>query len=361
MIKATKKINLLLVCVATILALATQAQDELAQYLQTHQYSFSLEEGFDKTTSDILQQKLSNYKLVLQAEGGSHYLKFYDQLQLMWLSFLNTHFGVTHFFKEAGHSADILLNKYLETGDTSYIFVNDKTMWRSIYNYNQTQPSSGKLTLFGIDFESRRTYVKALKLILPKKAPPQNIISFIELISNADGTLEDCDYIVGINEKLKSGLLKNKQSFIDFFGKNYSDFERIVLNGRNCKDVLRDRNPNMFTNFLSFDKEFNKQMYYGELGMAHTILKFSNAASMINNSDRFQGKVCVISLYCDNCTTPEEQPSNSGFRNIERDIAAYFLPYCKSDFTLFDLSENTLLMKKYSDFGQFMIVAKNQH
>jgi hypothetical protein len=355
------KIKFCLLLSAIFFTVSGSAQDELAQYLQTHQYSFSLEKGFDKPTSDMLQQKLSNYKLVLQSEAGSHYLKFYDKLQLTWLYFLNTHFGVTHFFKEVGHSTDILLNKYLETGDTTYLFMNDKTMWRSLYKYNQTQPSPGKLALFGIDFESRRAYVKALQLILPKKQPPQNIISLIELISNADATLEDCDYIVGINEKLKSGLLKNKTAFMDFFGTNYSDFERIVLNGRTCKETLRDRNPNMRDNFLSFDKEFNKQMYYGELGMAHTILKFRNAASMINDSDRFKDKVCVISLYCDNCTTPEEQPNNGGFRNIEKDIAAYFLPYCKSDFTLFDLSENAPLMKKYSDFGQFMIIAKNQH
>lgn len=57
-------------------------------------------------------------------------------------------------------------------------------------------------------------------------------------------------------------------------------------------------NKNIAENFLSFDKDYNDNIYYGELGMAHTIL---------------------------------------------------------------DLSENLELTKKYRDYGQFLIIAKDQN
>lgn len=68
----------------------------------------------------------------------------------------------------------------------------------------------------------------------------------------------------------------------------------------------------------------------------------------------------VVNLYCYNCTTPEEQVSNWPFQKIEGDILKYFIPYCKSGFTLFDLSDNNDLIKKYSAYGQFLIIAKDQ-
>ena len=94
---------------------------------------------------------------------------------------------------------------------------------------------------------------------------------------------------------------------------------------------------------------------------AHTILKNKVAATIINNSPKFKDKVCVINLYCYNCSTYKEQVSNWPLKKIEKDILEYFLPYCSSDFTLFDLSDDIELTKKYSDYGQYLIIAKNQN
>ena len=337
------------------------AQEDLHQYLATHHYSFFLDKGFDETTAQILKQKIGNYKLVLQAEGGSHYLHFYGQLQFLWLQFLSKNFGLTHFFGESGHSSDMLLNKYLDTGDTSYIFVADKTFWRSLYHFNSSLPSDKQLRYFGIDFESRRTYIKGLKLILPALESPPNIKPFIDLIKNADDTISDCDYIININSNLRKAFIHNANTFSEYLREYYSDFEKIVLNKGNCKDVYKDRNNNMATNFLSFDKDFKNNMYYGELGEAHTVLLNKNTASIINGYSDFKDKVCVINLYCYNCTTLQETPSNWPLNKIEKDILTYLLPYCLSDFTLFDLSDSPEISKKYGQYGQFLIIAKNQN
>jgi hypothetical protein len=85
-----------------------------------------LKEGFDARTSAMLKEKLAPYKLVLQAQGGSHFLNIYTYLAPAWLSFLNEHFGTTIFFNEAGHSASVVYDEFLKTGDTSFLVFRGK-------------------------------------------------------------------------------------------------------------------------------------------------------------------------------------------------------------------------------------------
>ena len=117
----------------------------------------------------------------------------------------------------------------------------------------------------------------------------------------------------------------------------------------------------MAENFLALDREITAPVYYGEFGMAHTILKNHRLlASIINDSAPFKNKVAVINLYCYNCTTPEEGASNWALNGIEKDILRYFLPLCEGDFTLFDLSGSDPVVAPYRAYGQFLIVAKGQ-
>ncbi|MFT3825176.1 MAG: hypothetical protein QM731_14740 [Chitinophagaceae bacterium] len=355
--------NTIKVLIAFLLLLsttATKAQADLKQYLQTHHYAISLESGFAGAVADTLKQKLKDYKLILQAEGGSHYLDFYTRLPITWLRFLNENFGVTHFFLESGHTSDILLNKYLQTGDTGYI-VGDKRFWQSLYDYNERVGDQRKLKYFGIDFERVRTYVKALKTLLPATIPPAAINAEIKLIKNANDTLKDCDYILQINNKLQKAIAANRKHFEMYFGDRYSDLEMVVFNKGNCKDVYKNRNNNLAESFLAFDRQFNREMYYGELGEAHTVLINNNFASKISNSAAFKNKVCVVNLYCYNCTTPQEAVSNWPLAKIEKELLQQFLPFCTADFTLFDLTGSSELVKKYAAYGQFLIIAKEQH
>ena len=54
-----------------------------------------------------------------------------------------------------------------------------------------------------------------------------------------------------------------------------------------CKDALNNRNYNIAANFLSIARENPESIFYGELGMAHTIFKNKVASSIINNSEEF--------------------------------------------------------------------------
>ncbi len=351
----------LTVVILTLLTSFTHAQENIDQYLSQHHFSFSLDNGFDSVTSGTLKQEFSNYKLILLGEGGSHYLQFYYPLRFTWIKFLNESFGLTRFFLEYGHSSDLTGNYYLQTGDTSYTPERNKIFWKKLYNYNLLQPVNKKIKCFGIDFERAYSYTKALKLITPATKPPQKIKTAIEIIKTSNDTIYDCDYQLSLNKKLKDAINGNLEEFQNYFGNAFEDLKEIIYNNGSCKDALRDRNKNMASNFLMFDNKFNNKIYYGQLGMAHTIMINKNTATFINENSKFKNKVCVINTYCYNCSTPKEQVSNWQLSKIEKNILDELLKYCDTDFTLFDFTGDNKLIKKYKSYGQYLIIAKNQN
>lgn len=343
------------------LCLAGFAQEDLNDYLRRHNYPFSLDKGFDQITSDTLKLKLSHYKLILQAEGGSHDLKIYDKLPFIWVKFLNANFGLTHFFREFGHPSAVCINQYLETGNSQDLYTATNNIWEQYLNLNSKLAASNQVKLFGIDFNRPNSYLKGLKLLLPDSMPPGTIKHDIELIKETLDTVIDCDKLLSINSKVKEGLKNDRIEYETYLGKSFKDFERIIISKGTCTDVYKNRNYNMAENFLSFASETKDSIYYGELGMAHTIFKNKVFSYIVNNSSNFKDKVCVINLYCYNCSTQKEKVLNWPLKSIDDDIQSYFLPFCVSDFTLFDLSENIKLTEKYRAFGQYLIIAKDQN
>ena len=350
----------------TVLCLTSFSQSNPTQYLEKNKYSFSIDTGFDKPSIDTLCNKFKDFRLILKAEGGSHYLKFYDKLQLIWTKLLSEKLEMKSIFLEFGAPAAICVNKYLTTGDSTKLYNSlnlgnkpNMELWKPYFKLNKNLNS--KITFFGVDFNRPSSYLKALKLLLPEKVPPKTLQNAISIIKNGDEKINDCSYIQEINSRLGKELKNNKQELLKYLGSHYYDFERIILNKGTCNDERKNRNYNMVDNFLSYDTYSNDKIYYGELGMAHTILRNKVFASVLNKTEKFKNKVCVINLYCYNCTTPQEKVSNYPLSGIEKDILDYFIPLCNTDFTIFDLSGSSTLISKYKEYGQFLIIAKNQN
>lgn len=137
---------------------------------------------------------------------------------------------------------------------------------------------------------------------MPSLLPPENIQNDINLIKEAEFRTLDCDDIINLNKRLKTSLMNYPKDYGEFLSHKFGDFEKIIMSKGTCKDALKNRNYNIAANFLSIARENPESIFYGELGMAHTILKNKVAASIINSSAEFKGKVCVINLYCYNCS-----------------------------------------------------------
>ena len=94
--------KILSLLILTVLCLTSFSQSNPTQYLEKNRYSFSIDTGFDKASVDTLCNKFKDFRLILQAEGGSHYLKFYNKLQLIWTKLLSEKLEMKSIFLEFG-------------------------------------------------------------------------------------------------------------------------------------------------------------------------------------------------------------------------------------------------------------------
>lgn len=336
------------------------AQDPSA-YLRTHNYTFSPKEGFNGPLADTLATKLAPYRLILQAEGGSHSLKLYGPLELAWLKFLNQRLNVNYFFGEYGTSIEILFNNYLQTGDSTIRHWRTYPFLQAIRSYNETRPEGQKLSYAGVDFERPQTYFRALKILLRGSDSAGQPPPALESIRNAPDTAANCDELIRFNKTVRKDVDANETAYKEYFGaKNYALFERIVRNNGTCNDVRANRNYHMADNILAFDQIINATHYYGEFGEAHTILKNAVLAGILNRHGAFQNQVAVIDLYCEDCHA-SEPVSNWPLKDIDADIRRYFLPLCVGDYTFFDLSGDDPSIARYKAYGQFLIIARGQN
>lgn len=343
-----------------------RAQNQLDDYLSKHRYTIDLLNDQPKELDELLASRLSGYKAVLLGEGGSHYLEFYFPLRLFLLRSLNRTLGVRSFVMEYGSSLSVLYNKYLSTGDSSYLPAfrdpNALTFLRSLYHYNQA-PGVQPIRTIGIDFESPIYYFKALRALLPKDPPPLELQNEIEIIKQSSDS-SDCNDFVKTDRRLKESLRTHEATYRQYFKGNFDDVFRIISNEGSCKDVLKNRNTNLKARFELFDSYDHDLLYYGELGEAHVNFTLKNLSYRLNNDKRspFAGKVAVLNVYCYNCTTPHEAVSNWTMNKIEGDIRNTFLKYCDSDYTLFDLTQSDApAITRFRAYGQFLLIVKNQH
>jgi hypothetical protein len=106
--------------------------------------------------------------------GETHTRYFEPLFKSQFIRHLNLEFGVRDIFMEIGYSAAFLFNRYLETGDTTfvtrpklpYLLGEYKQMWSELYNYNKKLPDTLKLRIHGVDFENFDVF-KALLLLQP--------------------------------------------------------------------------------------------------------------------------------------------------------------------------------------------------
>ncbi len=224
-----KWINFSLLIIASLFGPSAHAQSDLYTYLAAHHFAFSLDSGFDAQTQDTLREKLKPYRLVLAAEGGSHYLGFYTRLPTVWLRFLHQYFHTRHFFLESGYSLQVCTQVFLTTGDTAYISLRNKRFWNDWRNDNLTRADTDRVVAWGIDFERSPQYIRALQYIFPHQDAPTTIADMVGMVKGEPDTLKDCKIVKTLTKSLLSSLQKNEDAWKQYLGvAAFRDFEQVL-------------------------------------------------------------------------------------------------------------------------------------
>lgn len=361
-----------------------------------------IDENSDFSSFAMLDSVVGKYNVFFTGENHlfrkSNYL-----LQLKMLRYLHQKAGVRHLFLEFGYSRGWLVNKYVQTGDTTlynilfdYSYEEYALLYKGIREFNETLDSSERITVDGIDIErSYTTPLKVLSMLLPDKEAPAEIALSVESIHalaklNDDKNSKEDEgedgsykYKVATNyisdraslKKILENIKEQKEIYKTYLGDSYFDFNEIVegleseLKREDMNATVQEyiyREQFMYDHFLQMTEKYPGQKYYAQFGRCHTSLElkdkwcgyyyYKTLATRIKNSENkhINNKVCAIATYY-----PESTSYEIGVAAEEG------LDYLKEKaepekLTLFRVPGDSVINAKFSDRFQFVIISRKK-
>lgn len=337
---------------------------------------------------DVLLPYVNNYDVFINGENHT-YLRSNAMLWVKMIKFLHQKAGVKNVMIEYGYSSGWLINRYIQTGDSSlfevlknYSFKDLAYAYRSLMEYNATLPAGNKLQFTGIDLE-RGIYsaAKVLGLLLPKdKDVPDSIELHIEslqsLITYNDNKIfsegsDFEDYFSSYSsnstiDRIVENFNRHTAIYKNYLGENFTDFQLIIKGLQEVKTWNEYENDNathqfvfrekyMYNNFLKLYREQGGK-YFGQFGRCHSATSvqeenscnwynFKSLAHRIQSSKEANLKDKVFSmgiLY-------NESFEDEGWAGLQDHLDSIFADLPENSISLFNLKADTLLHYKLQD------------
>ena len=208
---------------------------------------------------------------------------------------------------EFGYSAAVLFNAYLATGDTTLLDLDILytspyyiQMWKRLYAFNKALPLGERLVIHGIDFESQKTFYKALISLLPATATApaelNDIIREIRLWAAMDSRT-----LAGLHTKNQKKIRRVFDRYRDkvnaYYGANAPEVMKIVANDFKMTDPSRE--ARMYENLQRELKSAAIERFAGFFGGDH--VNYSNKGGLparLNAEEAFKGAICSIRMFC---------------------------------------------------------------
>lgn len=243
---------------------------------------------------------LEKYRVILF--GEQHNAKFDPEVKYHLITDLNTRTGARHIFLEASVSNAWHINRYLQTGDTSFLY-NSTTnyshsrytiLWEKLYEYNRRLPDSNKIVFHGVDFE-RSDVFQTLKQLSPAGQRVPAILQPIMDTINAHVSepplrmwnIINGKFVLYDNSSFTKALRYVQNQFSAhpndtrlYFGTNYTVVKDIITNRAPVEVMPKHRNKFMFAAMERIIKEQNIERFIGFFGLEHT--KYSVSHSLSN-------------------------------------------------------------------------------
>lgn len=171
-----------------------------------------------------------------------------DVNQRLYSSFIkqcNTNLGIRYIVCERSHGEAFLFNKYLETGNESYLGYEYewseemRLAFRDLYEFNLTLSEEKKLMFIGIDaVQYISPVVLALQELMPNTNPPKGIELFVDSIKSITLPMRRNPALSNqqlLKEKeaqvefLRNEITSKATQYRTFFGENFKHIELIVF------------------------------------------------------------------------------------------------------------------------------------
>jgi len=342
--------------------------------------SFAFGQGVDITInyeSDLsdyqfLNGQLNNYSVFF--DGESHNVSSNETRHFNLFRYLYYNNGVRTYIKEYDFQVGYYINKYIQTGDVSWIGKGPSKeaveFYKQLREFNASLPDSEKIIFISIDaYGFRDTEVFLSKMTQDKGQQPDVVKQVLDILKPIKKTHstglgmdirgKDKNSIMTKIESARKIVAENQAAFEKYFTTDYPFFHLLVFNKAT---ELRDE-KNLALNFTTFSKLRNTGNYYLHYGNLHCQLKSNWFADIVNNSTEFKDKVCSFTAqYRDSeywfFGTKKETDFgiiNSG--NYSKRLIETLTKESNSDCTLFSAKKLGQGIEKGTDYIYFL---KNQ-
>lgn len=201
--------------------------------------------AYNRDALDNLLQ-LQNYSAVIY--GEQHNDCFEPVFKINFLTHLNEQYGYRDVFVETGYATAWLFNRYLESGDTSYLFPFPthrrfilgymwgsylNAFWKPLYVFNQSLPSDRRMRFHGADFERKESFSVLLMLLPKEKLIPLSLEPVFTALRTYISDTTWRDFTPEASEKyehVRDAFHQNEGAMRSLYGASYNVVEKIIAN-----------------------------------------------------------------------------------------------------------------------------------
>ncbi len=308
----------------------------------------NIENNEDFTAFSVLDSSVKKFRVFFTGEDHT-FTSSNIKLELKMLRYLHKNAGARIHLLEFGSSVGWLVDKYVQTGDTTYLTdlkdysYNDfSDLFKGLREFNKGLDSANKIHVVGIDLEwSVATACKVIRRLMNDSIKPSDSIALsMETIKGLSKyssiTYMGKSYFSGLpnyyseNYNTKASMeavvemyYRHKADFIKCIPKDPEMLERIMngvrefskWNEYEMKQMMQGtyyREQYMYEKFAEALRKFPDGVFYGQFGRCHTAKEeqdkwctgydFNSVSSRINNAadPRLRDKVCTFGIYYPN-------------------------------------------------------------
>jgi len=358
------------------------------KYLDKNNVQIDLEDNEDYSSFKLLKDDLKNNELFLI--GETHDIKDNAKVFLKFLKYLKQKTNFKYLVEEEEYLYSIYKNKYLQTGDESYLnkFINKKRrpekyeMWKEIYKYNKTLKDEDKIQVVGIGIDGFGTELYLIDMLKDKK---------YEEVEEDLSILKELDELMNLDENtsveelkkqfdkyknklpvLTDKIYKNKNLYEDILKEEAFDFFMLIDNLKNTIEVWEGdsfdddlahmkREEKLYENFEKIYNHYPKGKYFGQFGLSHiykeeTTNRVWLAEDINEKIPELKDKILSIALFYKNSYSARAEDILSTYNDNE-----VLDKYLKSNHTLIKLNGKSSPFSKvlYTDFISEIVFAQN--
>lgn len=318
----------------------------------------------DYTTKEVRDMisinNATDYKVFLH--GETHNMASNPETHWAFLMYYYQNANVRNLLLEDGYAGAYLANKYLESGDLSYICKNvhyvlhqeDRVFWQKLYDFNS--PVEEKIKIVAIDDNERlATWFKAIEVLFSDKDYQDKQIDEIIAVSKGitNPLRKDDDKLRNLKQTCVNNFNNNLHTYLNIL-KEDSIHLKLILKNDASIDRNKHTNRIMFENLNRIAQSglVNKGGFFGQFGSAHVVNNSRSLSHILNTSKNspFVGKVMTVLPCFENCQFSWLSVENDSIITKiypEKSKLKVKNPYSNSSYTLIELKNKAQNPNKY--------------